>query len=364
MNGRVAIRTAIAAVAVLGIVGVPSTATARADAPASTWRAVIDGGFARTTTYDDGSADPEVHVASTTRETYRASIIATFAVDVDGTVTGSGTGRYTAAAWHVEGTSGSASSFACDPPVTAPPFKVQITGTATASAVVLDVRLGASESTPDFQCGTDYVLFAAQSTYLADSWRLVGGNALRFAPTAPALPALTQDESASDVDGSMTATHAWNAKVSQTSGSGAPDGPTAPPGGTPPGTGPAPGGGPPAGAATPPRSPCTIRGTARADNLRGTPRRDVICGLSGDDRIAGLGGNDVIIGGPGNDVIAGGTGVDGIFGGPGDDVIAAQDGVRDVIIGGPGRDRVWIDLLLDRLIGVELLPAAASVRRP
>jgi TolB protein len=75
------------------------------------------------------------------------------------------------------------------------------------------------------------------------------------------------------------------------------------------------------------RFPCTIRGTASADELRGTPARDVICTGQGGDTVEAAGGRDVVYAGRGADEVSGGWGPDIVFGGPGTDSLDGGTGV-------------------------------------
>jgi Ca2+-binding RTX toxin-like protein len=102
-------------------------------------------------------------------------------------------------------------------------------------------------------------------------------------------------------------------------------------------------------------SPCTIRGTARANVLNGTAGADVICGLGGNDRINGKGGNDLILGGAGADTLVGGAGRDTLRGEAGNDLLEARDRARDTVDGGAGRDRGRLDRRLDSRKSVEVL---------
>jgi dipeptidyl aminopeptidase/acylaminoacyl peptidase len=108
-------------------------------------------------------------------------------------------------------------------------------------------------------------------------------------------------------------------------------------------------------------TPCTVRGTSRADLLTGSSRPDVVYagagadvlrGGRGADLLDGEGGPDRLAGGPGDDSLAGGAsadrlagnaGSDRIFGGAGSDRIDARDRRRDVVDCGRGQDQVTAD---------------------
>jgi Ca2+-binding RTX toxin-like protein len=55
------------------------------------------------------------------------------------------------------------------------------------------------------------------------------------------------------------------------------------------------------------KTPLTLNGTAKADQMSGELGNDRLTGLGGNDRLSGLGGNDTLNGGSGNDTLVGGT---------------------------------------------------------
>ncbi len=79
------------------------------------WRLVLEGGVTRVREFDNGAAARADRVTSLARDTYRATVTVLFRLGADGTVTGYGSGRYTEAAWHLEGVNGARGRFACDP---------------------------------------------------------------------------------------------------------------------------------------------------------------------------------------------------------------------------------------------------------
>lgn len=97
------------------------------------------------------------------------------------------------------------------------------------------------------------------------------------------------------------------------------------------------GGGGGGGGVIPPKTDCTIIGTAGADLLIGTGANDVICGKGGADIIRARGGYDVVRAGPGTDRVRGGHGDDFLAGGPGPDRLNGGFGF-DTCRGGGGID--------------------------
>ena len=282
---------------------------------------------------------------------YQVELSFSFEIDSAGLVSGTGTGRYTAARWHIAGINEDAANdtppkdphFDCSPPITGDPFDVLVAGNATADTLMLQLLLlDASETGDEYDCGADFTGFASTSHYMAESLRDVGGDDLAFARGAPRILTLVKDLPIETDETTGNAHSTWTIRLSAPDGGGGGSG-----GGGRAGAAPTPSGNPPD------RSLCTITGTRRADVLEGTPGPDVICAFGGNDVIRGHGGDDVIYAGSGKDRITPGGGKDTVSAGPGNDRISARDGKRDRIDGGRGRDRATIDRRLDKVRSVE-----------
>jgi hypothetical protein len=278
---------------------------------------------------DNGLPDPD-HVFSDSRDSYRASFRYSFTVAADGAVSGEGSGEYASATWRIDGLNGSDGPFACDVPLTAPPFGVEVSGESAGSTLRLRFALqGARESNEDFDCGAGYTGFATESSHLADSLDLVQPpDGIAVDERRPAIAPLRVQENTGDDLDRRAIGHEWTFTIAA---------PPAPPGGGVPGA----------------RAACTLEGTARRDRLRGTRGDDVICGRGGRDVIDGRGGRDVIYGGPGADRIIGGAGADELYGERGHDRLRARDGERDRVDGGRGRDYARVDRQADRVRSIE-----------
>jgi hypothetical protein len=108
--------------------------------------------------------------------TVRAALDFAFSVDVQGDVTGKGTGQYTSAKWDFTGSRGGA-AFSCSAPVTTKPFTVSLRGSMRAKTVSVRLTLeGATETTATTDCGSGFVVPGETSTRLASSLAQVIGR--------------------------------------------------------------------------------------------------------------------------------------------------------------------------------------------
>ena len=108
--------------------------------------------------------------------TVRAALDFAFSVDVQGDVTGKGTGQYTSAKWDFTGSRGGA-AFSCSAPVTTKPFTVSLKGSMRAKTVSVRLTLeGATETTATTDCGSGFVVPGETSTRLASSLAQVIGR--------------------------------------------------------------------------------------------------------------------------------------------------------------------------------------------
>lgn len=145
-------------------------AAALAASPAVTGTAT--GGVVQMRHYvsSDGS------VVADDTSTYRGTFTFTFRVRANGTITGHGSGRYSAVAWHETGTIDGA-SFSCDAPKTASAFSVSVGGRVASGVVHLSLRLPAAAEVlaADVDCGHGHTLVHGTTTYLRDSLAAAGG---------------------------------------------------------------------------------------------------------------------------------------------------------------------------------------------
>jgi hypothetical protein len=125
--------------------------------------------------------------------TYRGTFTFTLRVRPNGTITGSGSGRYVEIAWHETGTVGGA-GFSCDAPKTANGFAVSVGGRVTKGAVHLSLRLPAATEVlaADVDCGHGHTLVQGTTTYLRDSLAAAGGADVRWKEGRAAVVHLTK----------------------------------------------------------------------------------------------------------------------------------------------------------------------------
>jgi Ca2+-binding RTX toxin-like protein len=280
------------------------------------------------------------------KDVYRGRFTYSFRI-VNGVVQGSGNGTYQTATWRLDGVN-EGQGFGCDVPMTATPFRVTVSGSATAQNIRLRFALvGARETNEDHYCGANFTGYASDSTRLADSLELVQGDGITVSRSSPSIPPLTKREELGDASDHRVNLHEWTFTIRATTDSSG-------------GSGGGGSGGPNARAA----GPCTINGTPGNDMLVGTSGRDVICGKGGNDTINGGGGhdslrgdagNDRLSGGSGNDALEGGKGADTLLGQDGRDLLLSRDGKRDTLDGGKHRDRAVHDRGVDRVRNVEVL---------
>ena len=282
---------------------------------------------------------------SHSKDVYKGRFLYSFRIE-DGVVTGTGNGSYLDARWRLDGVN-EGRTFGCDVPMTAKPFGVTVSGSATEESITLKFELvNATESNRDYKCGANFTGFATDSPRLAESLELVQGpRGITIPRTSPTIPSLTKLEELGPSNDHRVNLHQWTFTIR------APGEPPPPP---PPTT----------GSSTSPGGNCTITGTPGNDTLVGTPRRDVICGLAGDDVIRGAGGHDTLRGdagrdrisaGAGNDTLVGGAGVDTLLGQEGRDLLLGRDGGRDTLDGGAQQDWAIRDRRRDVVRSVEVL---------
>ncbi len=325
-------------------------ATTGATGEEQVWHAVLEGGVDRWGRRDNGDG-----VIVESSDSYRTRIEFTFTVpEDDGSFSGQTTGEYLSARWHLEGVNGEMGPILCDVPLVTERFSVGWSGNAVGvPRVVTDFGVflfDAKEVNEETPCpDADYVAFAGETEYLADSLGRVMNDRISFDLRHPVVPVLTKRTVTQNEETGFRRFEDdyWTLTITPP-GADEPGGhPPPPPPVPPPGPLPPPPSVPPARVGA-----CTITGTAGSDVLEGTIGNDSICGLGGNDTLRGNGGNDALSGGPGNDTIVGGPGRDLLFGNAGRDRLRAKDGERDQINGGPGRDRATVDQSLDRVLGL------------
>jgi hypothetical protein len=102
-----------------------------------------------------------------------------------GVVTGSGTGRYTSATWHLE-LQDDAGTFTCDVPIQTNTFRVKVSGKAVGGRIDLALSLpNALDTNDDTKCG-DYTAYSSPGNSLDYALKTAGGRKLKVSKSAGA----------------------------------------------------------------------------------------------------------------------------------------------------------------------------------
>jgi hypothetical protein len=116
---------------------------------------------------------------------YQVELSFSFSVSPGGDLVGAGSGYYTDAHWHLSGLN-EGKSFACEPPVSAGPFKVDVSGHKSGHDVMLSLDIpDAEETNENYECGANFSGFATDSHYMNESLSLVGGHELHLSDSGP-----------------------------------------------------------------------------------------------------------------------------------------------------------------------------------
>jgi Ca2+-binding RTX toxin-like protein len=280
-------------------------------------------------------------VTSDSRDIYAARFTYSFQI-VNGAVRGTGSGSYTRATWHLEGTY-NGRRFNCDVPMRTTDFKVAVSGSATGTSMRLRFRLvGAREMNDDHPCGAGYTGFAANNTHLADSLELVQEGGLAVPRANPKIPRLRKRVETGDQSDGRVIQHDWTITIrgggSSSTGQPVQGEPTECFGRAATGTTGTPG-------------DDVLIGGAGNDFVEGNDGNDTLKGGLGDDRLVGLEGNDSLSGEDGNDYLQAGNGNDVLKGGDGNDTLNADGDGDDRLEGGNGSDELRGQRGRDRLDG-------------
>jgi len=170
---------------------------------------------------DDGALLTD-EVTSFSTSDYQVELSFSFSLSPRGDVVGGGSGYYTDAHWHLHGVNGKEGAFGCAPPVSARPFKVDVSGFASHHKVLLTLAIpGASETNENYDCGAHYTGFSTTSHYMSESLELVGGKELSLASSQPTSLTLEKTVESGTPEHSETDQHIWSFSVTPPgSGSG------------------------------------------------------------------------------------------------------------------------------------------------
>jgi len=205
------------ALAAVSLVGAP----AKTLAAGGLWKGTAEG------IRVDGGQLTSGEVSSSSAANYQVELSFFFSVNSHGQLSGGGSGYYTDAHWHLSGVNGKEGTFGCEPPVSAAPFKVDVSGHRSGHELLLDLAIpGASESNEAYNCGANYTGFATTSHYMSESLEVVGGNKLHISSIAPTSRTLEKTEETGDPENMKTHVHIWSIAVTPPGvGSGGGSGP-------------------------------------------------------------------------------------------------------------------------------------------
>ncbi len=182
-------------------------------APASALAGNVWTGTAEGIRVDHGQLQAD-ELSSTSDAYYLVDLRFSFSVDKQGEVSGSGSGDYSDAHWHLFGVNGKEGSFDCEPPVSAGPFAVDVSGHRSGHEILLALAIpDATESNEDYDCGANYTGFATTSHYMAESLEVVGGQDLHVSTTAPTSMTLEKTLEEGDAEDSKTHQHVWSFSI-------------------------------------------------------------------------------------------------------------------------------------------------------
>ncbi|MGP8204691.1 MAG: hypothetical protein ACLQVK_01320 [Acidimicrobiales bacterium] len=155
--------------------------------------------------YSSGDVD------STSSSNYQVELSFTFSVSSAGQISGGGSGSYTDAHWHLIGVNGDNGPFDCDPPITAAPFSVEVSGEADGPVAHLSLTIpSATETNADYNCGADYSGYATTSHIMSSSLSLVGGDDLTVPLTTPSSFTVQKQTHSGSGDDTENDEHIWS----------------------------------------------------------------------------------------------------------------------------------------------------------
>ncbi len=217
---RVGLCCAVASVGALVLPALPVLAASHTPvATGGTWHGTAEGIDVRARSTHSGTAPDDLVVANASN--YQVELRYSFSVDGSGTISGTGSGYYTDAHWHLQGHNGTHGDFSCDPPVKGKRFPVVVTGHASGSSATLSLAIpAATETNKSYDCGADFSGFATTSHYMTDSLMLVGGDHLHISLTQPTARTLSKTVKSGGGGDTTTDTNIWSFVLTPPSTSG------------------------------------------------------------------------------------------------------------------------------------------------
>ena len=188
-----------------GIAGAPSNAVAAG----GVWKGTAEG-----IRVDDGELSSG-EITSSSTSNYQVELSFSFSVSPGGNIIGGGSGYYTDAHWHLDGVNGKEGAFGCEPPVSAEPFKVIVSGSAGNRRALLRLAIpDAIETNQAYSCGANYTGFATTSHLMTESLHVVGGDLLHLSATQPTSLTLKKTVESGTPENSETDQLIWSFSVS------------------------------------------------------------------------------------------------------------------------------------------------------
>jgi hypothetical protein len=162
---------------------------------------------------DDGELQSG-EITSSSASNYQVELSFSFSLSPGGAVVGGGSGYYTDAHWHLSGVNGKEGPFNCQPPVSAGPFKVVVSGFASHHKVLLTLAIpDAEETNQDYKCQANYSGFATTSHLMTESLEVVGGKELPLSATQPTSLTRQKTVASGSAQNSETDQHIWSFSV-------------------------------------------------------------------------------------------------------------------------------------------------------
>jgi hypothetical protein len=186
----------------------PGAAAATSSSSNGVWHGVGEG--VDVDLGHSSSGAPPNKLDSISSSNYQVELSFTFSVNHAGKVSGTGSGSYTDAHWQLSGRNGQHGSFRCEPPISAPPFSVEVGGHTSGGQMHLSLSMPtATETNADYNCGAEYSGYATTTHLMTRSLSLVGGDDLSFSLSAPSSLTRQQQTTSGGVDTSEDDQHTW-----------------------------------------------------------------------------------------------------------------------------------------------------------
>ena len=178
------------------------------------WSGEASGGMFEFRHRDNEALDPEDQLFIDDEQDYQGHFTFSFHIQPDGSISGTGKGEYDKATWHLQGTNGG-EAVNCDPPLTAEPFTVDVSGSVSGRTIKLGLDLpDARESNESEDCGGDFTAFGGTTKALRDSLAATGGGEISFDMSTLGSKTLEKHEQTSEGEyKQIIRDHKWTVSV-------------------------------------------------------------------------------------------------------------------------------------------------------